>query len=79
MRIFYEKHAEKYLRSLPDKKQIRIENAINAIPDGDIVLLKGSGDVYRLRVGPDRVIFTKGDGETIYILLIGPRGDVYKK
>lgn len=79
MRIFYEKRAEKYLHKLTDEMQIRLENAINAIPDGDIKLLKGYSNMYRLRVGDIRVIFRREDGDTIYILLIGPRGDIYKK
>lgn len=41
MSIFYEKQAEKYLHRQTDDVQIRIENAINKIPDGDIKQLKG--------------------------------------
>ncbi len=79
MRIYYEKKAEKYLNKLSDDWQIRLEKAINAIPDGDIKSLKGYADIYRLRVGDIRVIFRKADENTIYIMLIGPRGDIYKK
>lgn len=79
MVIFYDKPAEKYLHKLTDDMQFRLEKAINAIPDGDIKSLKGYPNIYRLRVGDIRVIFRKGDGDTIYILRIGSRGDIYKK
>ena len=79
MKIFYEKRAEKYLHKLTDEIQIRLEKAINGIPDGDIKLLKGHANMYRLRVGDIRIIFSKEGDDTIYILQIGPRGDIYKK
>ncbi len=79
MEIYYEKRAEKYLHKLTDDIQIRLEDAINAIPDGDIKLLKGYTNLYRLRVGNNRIIFRRDDENNIYILLIGPRGDIYKK
>ena len=78
MNIIYEKRAEKYLHKLTDEMQIRIEKAICGIPNGDIKLLKGQHGLYRLRVGDVRIIFSEADDDTIQILLIGPRGDVYK-
>ena len=76
--VFYEKQAEKYLHRQTDDVQIRIENAINKIPDGDIKQLKGYTSLYRLRVGDMRVIFRK-EADNIYVLLIGSRGDIYKR
>ena len=40
--------------------------------------LQGEKDIYRLRVGKYRVLFTIV-GDTILIVKIGPRGDVYKE
>ena len=77
LNILYDKSVLKYLRKLTDDTQVRLEKAINGIPTGDIKLLRGYPNMYRLRVGDIRVIF-KRDGNNIYVLRIGPRGDVYK-
>lgn len=56
----------------------RIREAIEKIPNGDIIPLQGGQDQYRLRVGNLRVIFSYPDGNTLMIEKIKPRGDVYK-
>ena len=41
--------------------------------------MQGLKDVFRLRVGAYRVVFTIIQEEVlIYVIKIGPRGDVYK-
>lgn len=56
---------------------LAIEGLKNKPFKGDIKLLKGR-DESRLRVGDIRIIFEE-KGEEIHILLIGNRGDIYKK
>jgi len=59
-------------------------DAIDKLPDGDIIKLKGR-EGYRLVVGGHRVLFdytnryTTDDRLIIEVVTIGPRGDVYKK
>ena len=61
--------------------QIRIVKAIELLPNGeDIKKLKGHNDLFRLRVGDYRIIYTVDNGELIiYVIDINNRGDVYKK
>ena len=56
--------------------KIRIVNAINNIPNGDVKKLQGQ-DGYRLRVGDYRILFDY-TGKIIYIEKIGNRGQIYK-
>ena len=57
-----------------------IVEAIEKLPDnGDIRKLKGqrSKNIFRLRVGGYRVLFIR-EGDSIRILDIDTRGDIYK-
>ena len=80
----YQKSAEKYLEAQTKVRRLRIMNAVDALPSGDVVKMKGRAG-YRLVVGDFRVLFDytdkiDDDGKTIIdIITIGPRGDVYKK
>lgn len=79
-RIKYGKKCVKYLQRLDRNTQIRIINAINQLPFGDIKPLHGGTENYRLRVGSFRIIFSKDDNTfTIVIIEIAPRGEVYKR
>jgi len=54
--------------------------AIYGIPNGNIKVLQGYENFYRLRVGDYRVIYRIDDNELIIIVLkIGSRGDIYKE
>ncbi|WP_052298666.1 type II toxin-antitoxin system RelE family toxin [Syntrophobotulus glycolicus] len=78
-RIEYEKSCVKYLKKLDKNTQIRIINAINQLPFGDIKRLQGSTEDYRLRVGQYRVIFSRYEEELLVkIIQISPRGQIYK-
>ena len=77
MQIKYSKQAYKYLTKLHKPKREQIIAAINQIPAGDIVKMRGIADLYRLRVGDYRVLFSQ-DYAIIKIEKIGSRGDVYK-
>lgn len=78
--IKYEKGCLKYLKRLAKNTQVRIINAINQLPFGDVKTLQGIPNNYRLRVGDYRIIFYKDDEQlTINILEIASRGEVYKR
>ena len=78
--IVIEKPAMKFLQKQPKNQQERILKAIQALPDsGDIKPMSGHENLYRLRVGSYRVLYTvEGDLLIIRVLTIGNRGDVYK-
>lgn len=77
MQIKYSKQAYKYLTKLHKPKREKLIDAINKIPEGDIVKMRGFDDVYRLRVNDYRVIFSP-EYAIIKIIKIGSRGDIYK-
>jgi len=81
-RITIMKPARKFLEGQTRPQQERILKAICRLPrEGDIKLLSGQENVYRLRVGSYRVIYSIHAGDnasTVEILTIGNRGDVYK-
>lgn len=76
MTINYSKQAIKFLSKQDRPTKLRIVNAINALPAGDVKKLQGQSG-YRLRVGSYRIIFDK-TGNVLYIEKIDNRGQVYK-
>lgn len=78
--IRFEKAAEKFLRKQPPKTQQNLLTAIYKLPDGtDIKRLKGH-DLYRMRVGNVRVIYSiQEEIRVINIENIDNRGDIYKR
>ncbi len=82
MDIIYHKRAIKFINSLIPKERQRIKEGINKLVTSpetcDIKVLEGYKDVYRLRVGQYRIIYTK-DNVILFIADIGNRGDIYKK
>ena len=74
----YSKQAAKVIKGLDRPSKQRIKKCVEKIPKGDIKPLKGSKDVYRLRVGDWRILFSYLDGG-VYVRKIEPRGDVYKE
>ena len=77
MEADYSRQAEAYLSKQTDRQAARIKNAVNGLPAGDVKKIKGAKNEYRLRVGKVRVIFEK-TGNTITVIHIDNRGDVYK-
>lgn len=75
--------AEKQLAKLPREDQRRVVRAVLALredprPRGSRKL-SGYDDVFRLRVGHYRVIYSVSDETLIVLVLkIGRRGDVYR-
>lgn len=80
MRIEIDKPAMKFLAMQPKPQQERLLKAISKLPnDGDIKPMSGYDNLYRLRVGTYRVLYTIENAILmIRVLQIGNRGDVYK-
>lgn len=78
-RIIYLKSAYKSLEKYDIKTRIRLIEAIDRIPQGDVKRLQGDkySPVYRLRVGKYRIIY-HFEEEKIIIVDIDTRGDIYK-
>lgn len=75
------KRAKKFIDRLPMNDKRRIVDAIERLPDGtDIKPMKGSPDLYRLRVGDYRIIYTVDNGQLIvYVIDAGNRGQIYNR
>jgi len=75
--------AERQLRKLPPPDQLRVARAIVALgrepfPRG-VRKLTGYDDVYRVRVGRYRVLYSIEEGRLVVIILkVGHRKDVYR-
>lgn len=76
MTINYSKQALKFLAKQDAPTRRRIQDAITDLPAGDVKKLQGASG-YRLRVGDFRVLFDR-DGNIIFIIKIGNRGQIYK-
>ncbi|GHU99611.1 plasmid stabilization system protein [Spirochaetia bacterium] len=83
MQVRLHHDAEKYLERLdgPTKRSIKaaLVDLAKDPPEGDIIPMAGmpKGN-FRLRVGSYRALFREEDN-TIFVLHIDPRGQVYKK
>lgn len=78
-KIIFEKAAQKFLDKQDKGRRLRLYKAIYKLPSGtDIKKLKGH-NLYRLRVGDCRILYTIDDAiRLIDIQNIDNRGDVYK-
>lgn len=79
--ILYEKAVVKFLKKQPEEQQRRIMEAIHALPErGDIKQLKGHAELFRLRVGSYRIIYTVDHGKLVVCVIdIGNRGQIYNR
>ncbi len=77
--IIVKKKAKKFIDKLPQNERIRVVSAIMRLPDGeDIKKLKGHNDLFRLRVGNYRIIYTVDSGKCIvFVIDAGNRGEIY--
>lgn len=75
------KPAKKFIDDLPVNERWRIVDAIERLPDsGDIKRLQGHNDLFRLRVGPYRILYTvDNDRLVIYVVDAGNRGQIYNR
>jgi len=82
MEIKYHKRAVKFINSLPIKERQRIKEGIYKMIESpsmcDIKTMEGYAELYRLRIGQYRVIYTK-DNIILFIIDVGNIGDIYKK
>lgn len=78
--IVIDKPALKFLQKQSPDQRERLLKAIYKLPElGDIKPLSGYENLFRLRVGTFRVIYTiQNNILTVRVLTIGNRGDVYK-
>jgi len=77
--IIIEKTALKFISKQPPKEKKRLMQAIRHLPDGDIIKMSGKYNLYRLRVGSYRIIYSiEEDALIIRVIEAGNRGDVYK-
>jgi len=80
MKFLYSRTSIKYLQKLEQDIVRKIIEAIEKLPyEGDINKLKDkkAKNIYRLRIGKFRVIYSS-EKEAIKIIKIDTRGDVYK-
>jgi len=78
--IVIEKRAEKFIRKQDKPVQIRLLTAINRLPAGDIKPLKGHSNLYRLRVGDYRILYTVDNGRLVICIIdAGNRGEIYNQ
>lgn len=82
-KLIYHKAAVKFIAKMDKTSQVRITAGLKGLlsspPEGDIKKLKGYTDLYRLRIGSYRVIFSiNHQKQIIYIEAVGNRGDIYK-
>ncbi len=75
------KPAKKFIDGLPMNERRRIVDAIERLPDSsDIKRLQGHDDLFRLRVGPYRVLYTVDNGKfVIYVVDAGSKGQIYNR
>ena len=78
MSATYTKQAAKALEHMDAATKQRIRAAINGIPAGDVVKLQGHTELYRLRVGGWRIVFSYVQTDKVLVEKIAPRGQAYK-
>ena len=80
-RFIIKKPAKKFIDGLPMNERRRIVDAIERLPDsGDIKRLQGHNDLFRLRVGPYRVLYTVDNGQLVVCVVdAGSRGQIYNR
>lgn len=80
-KIFLDRKALKFINSQEHTQKIRLLSAINKLPEiGDIKPLRGHTNVFRLRVGNYRIIYTVKNVELVVrVIDAGNRGQIYNR
>jgi len=79
-KVEFSKRAAKDYKKLPDNYKVLIDLALTKLSEGipiDIKPIIGEENIYRLRVGKYRILFTH-IRDTVLVTRVGVRGDVYK-
>jgi len=81
MKITISPKAEKQLKKLPKIDQIAIAKKIRFISNteevAEVIGLKSYQNIFRIRVGDRRLVYKKTK-DSLYVVLIGHRKDIYK-
>lgn len=79
--IQIDRRALKFISKQDEEQKRRIFSAISRLPEqGDRKRLAGYNDLFRLRVGEYRIIYSVDGGKlTVYVIDAGNRGDIYKR
>ena len=84
-RIVISRPAQRDLQSIRDRKvRQRIASAIESLAENprpqQAQRLRGTGEVWRIRVGDWRICYTvEADQLIVLVLIVGQRGDVYER
>ena len=79
MQIIYSKDATKAIAKMDSKQKLRVRQAVEKLPQGDVKKVQGRRiETFRLRIGDFRILYSFCDKNTIIIEKIAPRGQAYK-
>ena len=79
LQIIFSKDAEKTIVKMDSKQKLRVRQAIEKLPQGDVKNIHGRRiETFRLRVGNFCILNSFYDSNTIIIEKIAPRGQAYK-
>ncbi len=83
-RVALSSSAIRELNAFPEAERVRLSAAIDRLKveprHPGIRKLKGFRDLYRARVGPNRIVFRIDDStRLVAVSTIGPRRDVYRR
>ena len=80
-KIKIDRVALKFINKQDHEQRRSILSAISKLPHaGDIKRLESDGELYRLRVGSYRIIYSVNHGElVVHVIGADNRGDVYKR
>jgi mRNA interferase RelE/StbE len=83
-RVDVAKHAQRQIRNLAPQIQTRVMTRILALGNNprsaDVKRLAGEDDLYRIRVGDYRVIYTiEDDVLLVLVVSVGHRSEIYRR
>ena len=82
--VLFHKNTEKELRKIPNKDRIKVFEKIDELAEDPFIQghikLSGYDDLYRVRQGNYRIIYTVENGELkVHVIKVQHRKDVYRK
>ncbi len=78
-KILYNKKVKKFIEKQSKEQRVRIYQAINKLPNGDVKRMQTKKELYRLRVGEYRFIYEIIHDEIIISVIDADnRGDIKK-